>query len=70
MTKLIDDVKESLKGEDTESIKEKTSKLQEKAMELAGRVYQEAQNNAANENTSNNNDNDDEVSEAEFVDKK
>lgn len=70
VTKLIDDVKESLKGEDTESIKEKTSKLQEKAMELAGRVYQEAQNNAANENTSNNNDNDDEVSEAEFVDKK
>ncbi len=70
VTKLIDDVKESLKGEDTESIKEKTSKLQEKAMKLAGRVYQEAQNNAANENTSNNNDNDDEVSEAEFVDKK
>ncbi len=64
---LIDDVKEALKKDDVEDIKDKTSKLQEKAMELAGRVYEEASKEA---NATNDSNNDDEVSEAEFVDKK
>ena len=63
--KLIEDLKESLKGTDVEDIKEKTSKLNEKAMEFASRVYQEAaQANQANEANT-----DDEATEAEFVNK-
>ena len=62
------DLKEALEKEDLEEIKEKTSALQEKAMELAGRVYQEAQAQAANENNDDNKDSD-EVEEAEFVEK-
>ena len=63
----IDELKKSLEGEDLEDIKDKTSKLQEKAMELAGRVYEEAQK--ANSSENNDSSNDDEVSEAEFVEK-
>ena len=62
------DLKEALEKEDLEEIKEKTSALQEKAMELAGRVYQEAQAAAANENNDDKKDSD-EVEEAEFVEK-
>ena len=64
---LIKDLNKALEGTDVEEIKEKTSKLNEKAMELATRVYQEAaQNNAG---TSTENDSDDEATEAEFVNK-
>ena len=62
------DLKEALEKEDLEEIKEKTSALQEKAMELAGRVYQEAQAQAANENNDDNKDST-EAEEAEFVEK-
>ena len=62
------DLKEALEKEDLEEIKEKTSTLQEKAMELAGRVYQEAQAQAANENNDDNKDST-EAEEAEFVEK-
>ena len=62
--KLIEDLKESLKGNDVEDIKEKTAKLNEKAMELASRVYQEAQASQANAEENN-----DEATEAEFVNK-
>ena len=51
-----------------EAIKEATSKLQEKAMELAGRVYEEAAK-ANQDAASTESSNDDEVSEAEFVEK-
>ena len=64
---LIKDLNKALEGTDVEEIKEKTSKLNEKAMELATRVYQEAaQNNAG---TPTEDDSDEEASEAEFVNK-
>ncbi|MCH5167702.1 MAG: molecular chaperone DnaK [Erysipelotrichales bacterium] len=65
---LIKDVKDELGKEDPsiDDIKDKTSKLQEKAMELAGKVYEAASKEANNEE---NNDNNDDVAEAEFVEK-
>ena len=69
VTDLIDEVKKATEGEDVAEIKEKTSKLQEKAMELAGKVYENASKEAeANKDASASND-EDEVSEAEFVEK-
>ena len=65
--KLIEDLKESLKGTDVEDIKEKTSKLNEKAMEYATRVYQEAAQ--ANGGASTDSNDDGEATEAEFVNK-
>ena len=65
---LTEKLKKTLENDDVEAIKEATSKLQEKAMELAGRVYEEAAK-ANQENTSTEDSNDDEVSEAEFVEK-
>jgi len=63
--KLIEDLKESLKGTDVDDIKDKTAKLNEKAMALASRVYEEA----AKANQANEASNDDEATEAEFVNK-
>ena len=60
----IEDVKEALKGEDLDTIKDKTKTLQDKAMELAGRVYEEA----AKQNQ-NNESSDEGTQEAEFVEK-
>ena len=64
---LTAELKKTLENDEIDAIKDATSKLQEKAMELAGRVYEEAakanQEGAATENT------DEEVSEAEFVEK-
>lgn len=69
VTDLIDEVKKATEGEDVAEIKDKTSKLQEKAMELAGKVYENASKDAeANKDASASND-EDEVSEAEFVEK-
>ena len=66
--KLIEDLKKSLEGNDVEDIKEKTSKLNEKAIEYATRIYQEAaQANGGSAEESSNED--DEASEAEFVNK-
>ena len=71
--KLIDDVKEALKGDDVEEIKSATEKLNEKAMALATRVYEEASKQAASESndeddnqTESKNDN---VKEAEYKEK-
>ena len=71
ITELTDEVKEALKTDELEKIKEATSKLQEKAMELAGRVYEEAAKEADSSKDSKKDDknDDDEVSEAEFVEK-
>ena len=64
---LIEDLKKALEGDDVDDIKDKTSKLNEKAMALASRVYEEAaKNNQANTESSDNND---DASEAEFVNK-
>ncbi len=71
ITELTDKVKEALKTDELDSIKDATSKLQEKAMELAGRVYEEAAKEADTSKDSKKDDknDDDEVSEAEFVEK-
>lgn len=71
ITELTDKVKEAIKTDELEEIKEATSKLQEKAMELAGRVYEEAAKEAdsSKDSKKGNKDADDEVSEAEFVEK-
>ena len=74
--KLIEEVKKSLEGDDADKIKEATEKLNEKAMALATRVYEEAakQNQSANE-TSNEEETDskkdkkDNVKEAEYEEK-
>ena len=63
---LIDELKEVVTSDDTDKIKESTTKLNEKAMELAGRVYQEAAKNAEGASDDANNDG---VEEAEFVNK-
>ncbi|MBO5475832.1 MAG: molecular chaperone DnaK [Bacilli bacterium] len=68
VTELIDEVKKATEGENVAEIKDKTSKLQEKAMELAGRVYENASKEAEASNSDAKSD-DDEVSEAEFVEK-
>lgn len=67
---LIKDVKDEIAKEDAniDDIKDKTSKLQEKAMELAGKVYESAAKE--NENKTENDSSNDDVAEAEFVDKK
>ena len=64
---LISELKKSMEGTDIEDIKNKTKALNEKAMGLASRVYEEAakQNQA---NTNNNNENNG-PEEAEFVNK-
>ena len=64
---VISDLKKSMEGTDIEDIKNKTKALNEKAMGLASRVYEEAakQNQA---NTNNNNENNG-PEEAEFVNK-
>ena len=64
---LISDLKKSMEGSDIEDMKNKTKALNEKAMGLASRVYEEAakQNQA---NTNNNNENNG-PEEAEFVNK-
>ncbi len=68
---LIDDLKKANEKDDIsiDDLKDKTSKLQERAMELAGRVYEEASKNSANEENKEDDSKEEEVSEAEFVDK-
>ena len=62
---LIADLKKALEGTDIDAIKDKTKALNEKAMALATKVYEEAAKNAeANNNGSNNG-----AEEAEFVNK-
>ena len=64
---LISDLKKSMEGKDTEDIKNKTKALNEKAMGLASRVYEEAaKQNQANTNSNNENNG---PEEAEFVNK-
>ena len=64
---LITDLKKSLEGSDIDDIKNKTKALNEKAMGLASRVYEEAaKQNQANQNSNNENNG---PEEAEFVNK-
>ncbi|MCR4581802.1 MAG: molecular chaperone DnaK [Bacilli bacterium] len=64
-------VKETMEKDsiDVEKLKNKTKDLQDKAMELAGRVYQEAGANASANNSSSSDSSSDSAEEAEFVDK-
>ena len=65
---LVADLKKSLEGSDLEDIKAKTKALNEKAMSLATKVYEEAAKNNASANQNNDN-NDGQAEEAEFVNK-
>ena len=68
---LTADLKKVLESDNVDDIKDKTTKLNEKAMALAGRVYEEAAKNAQNAQgaESKNNDEAEDVTNAEFVDK-
>jgi len=69
---LIEDLKKELEKGDIEKIKETKEKLNEKAMALATKVYEEAAKKAQSENADNNTEEDkkdDDVIDAEFVDK-
>ncbi len=68
---LTAELRKALESDNVDDIKDKTTKLNEKAMALAGRVYEEAAKNAQNaQNTdSSNNDQAEDVTNAEFVDK-
>lgn len=65
---LIDDLKKALEGDDFDEIKEKTEKLQEKAMALATKVYENIQKEqAANaDNDEDKDDKKDDVKEADY----
>ena len=69
---LTADLKKALESDNVDDIKDKTTKLNEKAMALAGRVYEEAAKNAQNAQgaESSNSDEAEDVTNAEFVDKK
>ena len=68
---LIADLKKALEGTDVDAIKEKTKALNEKAMALATKVYEEAAKNAEtnNNNSNNSSDSNSGAEEAEFVNK-
>ncbi len=65
----IENLKKALEGEDIEDIKKKTEELNEKAMALATKVYEEAAKNAE-ANKEEDPANEEEPVEAEFVDEK
>ena len=69
----ISDLKKALEGTDLEDIKSKKEKLNESAMALGQKVYEEAakkaQEEQANNNNSENKENTENVSEAEYTEK-
>ena len=68
--KLKEDLEEALKGDDIDEIKDKTEKLNKKAMELAAKVYEQGakENAEANTESSKKND-DDDAEEATYEEK-
>ncbi len=68
---LIKDLKEALEKDDLDDIKEKKDKLQEKAMALATKVYQQAgqERQAESSDESSDDDKDSDVKEAEYEEK-
>lgn len=67
---LVKDLKEALEKNDIEDIKSKKDKLNEKAMALGAKVYEEmAKENQANADSSSNNDSDSNVKDAEYEEK-
>ena len=72
---LIKDLKDALEKNDLDDIKSKKDKLQEKAMALATRVYEEAakqqqsNTNTTEESSNKNSSSDNDVHEAEYEEK-
>ncbi len=64
---LVKDLEEALKKEDIEDIKSKKDKLNEKAMALGAKVYEEAAKNAQSESSDENKEND--VKDADYEEK-
>jgi molecular chaperone DnaK len=75
LEKLKDELEESLKGDDTDEIKEKSEKLSNKVMEMSSRIYQEqakeSQQNAekSTDDEDDSGDKKEKVKDAEFEEK-
>ncbi|MBO5095661.1 MAG: Hsp70 family protein, partial [Bacilli bacterium] len=70
--KKLEELKEALKGDDTDDIKSKTESLQEVAMKLAQKVYENAakeQQANAESTTENTDSKNDDVEEASYEEK-
>ena len=71
--KLMEEVKKALEGTDTDEIKKKTEELNKVAMDLAGKVYEqaakEAQEKASEDNNNNNDDDHEKVEDATYEEK-
>ena len=70
---LIEEVKKALEGTDTDEIKKKTEELNKVAMDLAGKVYEqaakEAQVNSTSDDNNNNDDDHEKVEDATYEEK-
>ena len=70
---LLEEVKKALEGTDTDEIKKKTEELNKVAMDLAGKVYEqaakEAQANSASDDNNNNDDDHEKVEDATYEEK-
>ena len=70
---LIEEVKKALEGSDTDEIKKKTEELNKVAMDLAGKVYEQAAKeagaNSASENNNNSDDDHEKVEDATYEEK-
>jgi len=66
---LIADLKKALEGTDIDAIKDKTKALNDKAMALATKVYEEAAKTADANKNNDSSDKNDSAEEAEFVNK-
>ena len=70
---LIEEVKKAIEGTDTDEIKKKTEELNKVAMDLAGKVYEqaakEAQANSASDDNNNNDDDHEKVEDATYEEK-
>ncbi len=67
--KLKEDLEEALKGDDIDEIKDKTEKLNKKAMELAAKVYEQGAKQNAEANSESSKDDDDDAEEATYEEK-
>ena len=67
-TELKEELEEALKGNDIDEIKEKTEKLNKKAMELAAKVYETSAKEKA-DNASDNSEDEDDAEEATYEEK-
>ncbi len=67
--KLKEELEEALKGDDIDEIKEKTEKLNKKAMELAAKVYEQGAKEKAESKEEKSKDDDDDAEEATYEEK-